>query len=312
MLGRTDSRRRLLVLLVVFVVGSLALTARLAYWQVVDRERLASEAMAQTTVNLETPSKRGDVFDRTGTIVLATTVPRERLVADPAQLTPDQRRQTVAELTRILGLDEADSIALRDRLTSDSKYLILRYGLDRAVADQIRAALVDQHVFGLSLEPEPERVYPQVGGGPGSTLAAHLLGFVNREGTGQYGVEQAYQSALAGEPRVLVAQRDASGQPIIDEATVSQPGVPGQDLRLTIDAGLQLQGRAGAAGGVGRRSCQARLGRRHGPVHRRDLRDGDLPVVRRQRLQGDRGERPGPLHRPGRVDASTSRVPCSR
>ena len=241
MLGRTDSRRRLLVLLVVFVVGSLALTARLAYWQVVDRERLASEAMAQTTVNLETPSKRGDVFDRTGTIVLATTVPRERLVADPAQLTPDQRRQTVTELTRILGLDEADSIALRDRLTSDSKYLILRYGLDRAVADQIRAALVDQHVFGLTLEPEPERVYPQVGGGPGSTLAAHLLGFVNREGTGQYGVEQAYQSALAGEPRVLVTQRDASGQPIIDEATVSQPGVPGQDLRLTIDAGLQLK-----------------------------------------------------------------------
>ncbi len=241
MLGRTDSRRRLLVLLIVFVVGSLALTARLAYWQVVDRERLASEAMAQTTVNLETPSKRGDVFDRTGTIVLATTVPRERLVADPAQLTPDQRRQTVTELTRILGLDEADSIALRDRLTSNSKYLILRYGLDRAVADQIRAALVDQHVFGLTLEPEPERVYPQVGGGPGSTLAAHLLGFVNREGTGQYGVEQAYQSALAGEPRVLVTQRDASGQPIIDEATVSQPGVPGQDLRLTIDAGLQLK-----------------------------------------------------------------------
>ena len=241
MLGRTDSRRRLLVLLVVFVVGSLALTARLAYWQVVDRERLASEAMAQTTVNLETPSKRGDVFDRTGTIVLATTVPRERLVADPAQLTPDQRRQTVAELTRILGLNDVDSIALRDRLTSDSKYLILRYGLERAVADQIRAALVDQHVFGLTLEPEPERVYPQVGGGPGSTLAAHLLGFVNREGIGQYGVEQAYQSALAGEPRVLVTQRDASGQPIIDEATVSQPGVPGQDLRLTIDAGLQLK-----------------------------------------------------------------------
>jgi cell division protein FtsI/penicillin-binding protein 2 len=241
MLGRTDSRRRLLVLLIVFMVGSLALTARLAYWQVVDRERLASEAMAQTTVNLETPSKRGDVFDRTGTIVLATTVPRERLVADPAQLTPEQRRATVAELTRILGLDDVDSIALRDRLTSDSKYLILRYGLDRAVADQIRTALVDQHVFGLTLEPEPERVYPQVGGGPGSTLAAHLLGFVNREGIGQYGVEQAYQSALAGEPRVLVTQRDASGQPIIDEATVSQPGVPGQDLRLTIDAGLQLK-----------------------------------------------------------------------
>ena len=241
MLGRTDSRSRLLVLLVVFFVGSLALTARLAYWQVVDRERLASEALAQTTLTLETASKRGDVYDRTGTVILATTVQRERLVAAPDQLTPDRRRTTVAELTRILGLDESAAVVVRDRLASNSKYLILRYGLERHVADRIRDAIDDKRVFGLSLEPEPERVYPQVGGGPDSTLAAHLLGFVNREGEGQYGVEQAYQATLAGEPRVLVTQRDASGQPILDEATVSQAGVPGTDLHLTIDAGLQLR-----------------------------------------------------------------------
>ena len=241
MQGRTDSRTRLLVLLFVFALGTCALVARLAYWQVVDRERLASEAMAQTTLTLETPSKRGDVFDRTGTIVLATTVQRERLIAAPDQLTPDKRRATVAELTRILALDDAASIALRDRLTGTAKYLIVRHGIERAQADQIRAAIDAKTVFGLSLEPEPERVYPQLGGGPGSTLAAHLLGFVNRDGTGQYGIEQSYQAALAGEPRVLVTQRDASGQPILDEATVTQDGVPGTDLRLTIDAGLQLR-----------------------------------------------------------------------
>ena len=88
MLGRTDSRGRLLFLLVVFVIGSTLLTARLAYWQVVDRERLAGQAAAQTTVTLESPSKRGDIYDRTGTVVLATTVQRERLVAAPDQLTP--------------------------------------------------------------------------------------------------------------------------------------------------------------------------------------------------------------------------------
>ena len=239
--GRTDSRGRLLVLLCVFVFGTLALTARLAYWQVLDRERLASEALAQTTVTLETPSRRGDVYDRTGTIVLATTVQRERLVAAPDQLTPDQRRSTVAELSRILGLDDAASIALRDTLSGKAKYLVLRHGVDRAVADRIRAAMDAGTVASLSLEPEPERVYPQLGGGPHSTLAAHLLGFVNREGTGQYGVEQAYQSALAGEPRIVSAQRDASGQAILDEASVTESGVPGTDLRLTIDAGLQLR-----------------------------------------------------------------------
>src|SRR5262245_47670714 len=241
MQGRTDSRSRLLVLLVVFVFGTLALTARLAYWQVLDRERLASEALDQTTVTIETPTRRGEIYDRSGTVVLATTVPRERLIAAPDQLDQDKRAKTVATLTRILGLDQAGSIALRDQLTGSSKYLILRHGLDRSTADRVRAALDAKSAFALSLEPEPERVYPQVGGGPNSTLAAHLLGFVNRDGTGQYGVEQEYQSQLAGEPQVLVAQRDASGQPILDDATVEHEGVQGTDLRLTIDAGLQLR-----------------------------------------------------------------------
>lgn len=241
MLGRTDSRRRLLLLLVVFVIGSLALIARLGYWQVVDRERLASEALAQTTVTIETPTKRGDIYDRTGTIVLATTVQRERLVAAPDQLTPETRRQTVTTLTTILQLAPDEAIALRDKLATKSKYVILRHGLERLVADRIRTAIAGHTVFGLSLESEPERVYPQTGGGPHSTLAAHLLGFVNRDGGGQYGVEQEYQAQLGGEPRVVAAERDASGLAVLDDATVMQQGTPGTDLTLTIDAGLQLR-----------------------------------------------------------------------
>ena len=241
MLGRTDSRRRLLFLLFVFAIGSTLLTARLAYWQVIDRERLASQAAAQTTVTLDSPSKRGDIYDRTGTVVLATTVQRERLVAALDQLTPERRRSTVLELSRILALDETESAALRDRMTGTARYVILRHGLDRTTADRIRSAIDAKRVFGLSLEPEPERVYPQVGGGPGSTLAAHLIGFVNREGSGQYGIEQYYQATLAGEPRIVVAQRDASGLPMLEDAVVSQAGAPGTDLRLTIDAGLQLK-----------------------------------------------------------------------
>ena len=241
MLGRTDSRRRLLFLLTLFAIGTVALVGRLGYWQVIDRERLAAEAQAQTTVTIDTPSRRGDIFDRTGTVVLATTVQRERLIAAPDQLTPESRRQTVATLTTILGLDPDESIALRDKLNTNSKYLIVRHGLDRLTADRIRDAMSARTVAGLSLEPEPERVYPQAGGGPHSSLAAHLLGFVNREGGGQYGVEQQYQAQLGGEPRVVVAERDASGLAVLDDATVTQPGTPGTDLTLTIDAGLQLK-----------------------------------------------------------------------
>jgi cell division protein FtsI/penicillin-binding protein 2 len=241
MSGRTDSRIRLLVLLIVFMVGSLALTARSAYWQVLDHDRLVAAADTQTTVRLETPSQRGDIYDRSGTVILATTVQRERLVAAPDQLTPEQRRTTVAELARLFDLDEATSVALREKLASSGRYLVIRHGLDRTMADRIRAGLANGRLFALSLEPEPERVYTQTGGGKDTTLAAHLLGFVNRDGVGQYGVEQAYQDALGGSPRVVVADRDATGRAVLERATVSQAGTPGTDLRLTIDAGLQLR-----------------------------------------------------------------------
>ncbi|MDO8484361.1 MAG: penicillin-binding protein 2 [Candidatus Limnocylindrales bacterium] len=239
--GRTDSRIRLLALLVVFLVGSLALTARSAYWQVLEHDRLVAAAADQTTVRLETASQRGDVYDRSGTVILATTVQRERLVAAPNQLSPDERRATVAELARLLELDEAATLDLREKLASSSRYLVIRHGLERTMADRIRAGLANGRLFALSLEPEPERVYPQGGGGKDTTLAAHLLGFVNRDGVGQYGVEQAYQDALGGSPRIVVADRDATGRPVLERATVAQPGVPGTDLRLTIDAGLQLR-----------------------------------------------------------------------
>jgi cell division protein FtsI/penicillin-binding protein 2 len=238
--GRTDSRIRLLAVLCVFLVGSLALGARSAYWQVVDHERLVSEAANQTTVTSETPGKRGDIYDRTGTVVLATTVQRDRLVAATDQLTADRRRATVAELTGLLGLDEAAAIALRDKLATPSPYMVIRHGIDRQQAARIQAAIDTGRVDGLSLEPEPERVYPQSGGGPGTTLAAHLLGFVNSAGVGQYGVEQSYQGLLTGSPRVVVAPRDSAGRPVLESATVTNPGNSGTDLRLTIDAGLQL------------------------------------------------------------------------
>src|SRR6476620_3513412 len=72
-MGRTDSRARSLFLLIVFAVVGAALPARLAYWQVGQRDRLAAEAFAQTTMREEAPSRRGDLYDRSGVVVLATT-----------------------------------------------------------------------------------------------------------------------------------------------------------------------------------------------------------------------------------------------
>lgn len=240
MLGRTDSRGRSLILLIVFATVGAALLARLAYWQVGQRERLATEAFQQTTSIERVPSRRGDIYDRTGLVVLATTIERQRLIATPSEITASQRRDVAAALISILGLDGPDAQSLSDRETSERKYVVLAHGLDTTVAGRIQSAIDSGLLKAVTLEPEPVRVYPQAGGAPNTTLAAKLIGFVNREGVGQYGVEQYYQDQLAGRPRIVQAQRDVASRQIAETAVVQDEGAPGEDIRLTIDAGLQV------------------------------------------------------------------------
>ena len=154
MLGRTDSRRRLLFLLVTFAVVGAALVTRLAYWQVGQRDRLADAALAQTTMRIESPSRRGDIYDRSGVVVLATTVERERLAGTPSQLSPIRRSEVAAALVGLLGLKGDDATALTDRMTSDKQYVVLAHGLDAATADRIRAATVAPAAAGQPVVAE--------------------------------------------------------------------------------------------------------------------------------------------------------------
>jgi cell division protein FtsI/penicillin-binding protein 2 len=242
MLGRTDSRARAIILLLVFVVVAGSLGVRLAYWQVLRRDDLSAMAVRQSSMTVTVPARRGAIYDRSGTVVLATSVQRDRLAATPKLLSPERRVAVADALVGLLALQGEAAIGLRTRMTSDREYVVLARGLDAKLSDRIRELSAgDEPVLaGLLLEPEQERLYPQPGGGPETTLAAHLLGFVNREGTGQYGVEQFYQDRLAGTPRVLAAQKDAAGNKLPDSSMVLETGAPGEDLILTIDAGLQV------------------------------------------------------------------------
>jgi cell division protein FtsI (penicillin-binding protein 3) len=241
MMGRTDSRLRHLAILVTFAVVGLCLVGRLAWWQVVRGADLAADARKETTIDLTDPSRRGTVYDRSGTVVLATSVDRYRLVASPRPLSLATRQRTAQTLVTMLSLTGQPAVELATRMTSDRGYVVLGRGLDEPVAREIRAGLADGTLAGLALEAEPERRYPLAGGSPDSTLAAQLLGFVNREGVGQYGVEERYQKELAGQPKVAQAVADGYGDPVPGSLVVQSAGVPGVDLRLSIDASLQLQ-----------------------------------------------------------------------
>jgi cell division protein FtsI (penicillin-binding protein 3) len=241
MLGRTDSGRRLLVVLIVFVLASGALVARLGYWQLGQHDQLLASARRQIYYHATVPSRRGQIFDRSGTVVLAASVRRDRLIVSAEHMSDADKAKLTSFLTEQLGLDDIGSAGVQSKLDSGRPYLILAKDLLPERSQAVEAAAAAAGIDGLTFESESARDYPQVGGAPDSTLAAQLIGFVNRDGQGQYGVEQYYNDLLAGQPKVVEADQDASGVAIPETERTVEPGVPGEDVRLTIDAGLQLE-----------------------------------------------------------------------
>lgn len=230
MLGRTDSRVRLILLLCFLGLFAGALGLRLAYWQIGqgdDLRRMASDQLARPG---ETHTRRGEILDSHGT-VLATTAYRDRLAAYPDLLSRQDRPKVARHLGDILGLEGRDLDQLVDTFESAVPYAIVARRLTQEQSDLVREGLRDKELAALELEPQPVRFYPNSGGSPDTTLASQLLGFVTDDGQGSYGIEQYGQDLLAG---ASAATADLG-------ADAPAPPQTGGDVRLTIDASLQLR-----------------------------------------------------------------------
>lgn len=232
------ARGRTLFLFGLMLLGGLALVARTAYWQVIEHDRLVALAGAKTEVTFTEPTQRGTIYDRTGTVILASSVNRYRVIGAPHDVAVAKRSAVATRIVALLGVQGTAANSIVTAFQKDSRYVILADGVEESVAATLRTAAAAGEISGISLELQPTRVYPLPGAGQ-TSLAAQLLGFVNAEGAGQYGVEQRYQDVLAGEPRVVVAQADPAGHPVFGTETVVQAGSPGADLQLTLDSGLQ-------------------------------------------------------------------------
>ena len=231
MLARTDSRARAVFLLVITAMVATLVGGRLVFWQVIDRERVAAIALNQLAQNEEIPAERGEIRDVNG-VLLATSVEVQSVYAIPPTVQKGDVESAATQLASVLGM-KADEVL--SRLTSNDPWVWLRRRVDAQTASWV--ATLD--IPGVGMLPETMRVYPINGVAPQTTLGAQLLGFVNVDGEGQYGVEGAEDALLAGLPGSVSAQEDVIGRRIADSVYELRPPVDGADLQLTLDAGLQ-------------------------------------------------------------------------
>lgn len=233
---RTDSRLRANIVTFALILIATVCVARLGYWQVVARDRLLDAGAAQLRTTITNEPIRGTITDRTGAVVLATTVLRHRLLSQGAALSAADRASTADALVTALALSPSNATKVRAVLESGRKWAVLLPALDDAQTDIVRGEIAADRVRGVTLEEVRVRLYPQPGGGVGTTLASHILGFVNSDGGGQYGLEEYYNEQLAGAASVSTTVRGTDGQL---ETTQVTTGRTPSNLQLCIDATLQ-------------------------------------------------------------------------
>ena len=233
---RTDSRLRANIVTFVLILIATICVARLGYWQVVARDQLLDAGAAQLRTTVTNEPIRGTITDRTGAVVLATTVLRHRLLSQGAALSVADRASTADALVTALALSPLNATKVRAVLESGRKWAVLLPALDDAQTDIVRGEIAADRVRGVTLEEVRVRLYPQPGGGVGTTLASHIIGFVNSDGGGQYGLEEYYNEQLAGAASVSTTVRGTDGQL---ETTQVTTGRTPSNLQLCIDATLQ-------------------------------------------------------------------------
>jgi stage V sporulation protein D (sporulation-specific penicillin-binding protein) len=228
-------------MLIVALVLAGMVWSRLAYWQVARHGQLTMQAQAQYREVVELPAMRGAIFDRNLTQLVVNTAVYSAFVS-PDQITPGQRDSVAGGIASVLGVDKT---AVMTTLQSNAKFAYVARRFSKEKADQLRTLKLP----GVGLEQETQRSYLP-GIAPGTTLAANLLGFVDWNGNGNYGLEGQYQKALAGTPGYISSYRDLANREIVLGSHTHQDPINGQDLVTSLDSTIQFGAEQALADGV--------------------------------------------------------------
>lgn len=121
-------------------------------------------------------------------------------------------------------------------LEGENRYVVLKRKLDPQTTKKIQQLIKDnKKIFeGIGMKEEYFRFYPE------GSLAANIVGYVNHEGTGQYGIESSLNTQLQGITGKLQTKKDSIGRQITVGESQLQAAVDGDDIVLTIDRSIQL------------------------------------------------------------------------
>ena len=219
------------------------------------QERAARQQTQSTTIS----ASRGTIYDRNGKI-LAVSATADTVFLDPKAIqeraeemdlvraekmaegaatlpmSGDEYKELIAStLAPLLEIEEEKIFVAMEKTWS--QYEVLKKQVEKEIGDQIRAFITKnatgKSIRGIHLQSSAKRYYPY------SSLASHVLGFINADEQGAYGVEAIYNEQLEGTSGLAVTAKDARNQEILFQYEQFYDAEDGNSLVLTIDSTIQ-------------------------------------------------------------------------
>lgn len=242
---------RRIKLRVIFLIGGLItlffviLIGRLYWVQVVKADFWLSNAEGYWAASEHLTAKRGEIVDRNGN-ALAMDVRAYTVAVSPKQLDKlGITDKVVTKLAELLKMSEADMRKVATAKNDKNELYAQReihpsgWKIDTALGDKIAAfkqELEDETRsidVGIYLLNETKRYYPK------KSLAAQLLGYVDKDGNAKYGLESFFDSTLRGEDGYRKYQKDGNRIQLDGGQVDYKPSRDGSNITLTIDNEIQ-------------------------------------------------------------------------
>lgn len=237
-LGQQKSRIKI-ILVLIMAFGAIILL-RLFWLQVIKHNYYLKIAGEQHWARDVIQAKRGKIYvkdDTTdgpasptssqgGLYPLAENQTLALAFAAPEEI--ENKGDVAKKLAPVLEMEKGK---IKELLEKNHTYVPLKHQLSHETEEKVKSL----NIRGIGTSPEQWRYWPE------GKLASQLLGFVDADGNGKYGLEQYFDDELKGVPGLYKAEIDTKGTRIAFGNNVLVPPKDGESLVLSVNRDVQMQ-----------------------------------------------------------------------
>src|SRR3989344_5303148 len=176
--------------------------ARVFWLQIVRGDSYATEAIQQQKITQKLKARRGSILahEKERSVPLAVTKNGWILGIDPRLI--DNPKELYVKLTDLGVTALSEEEFTRRASKKDDPYEIIEERVSRETKEKVENAQFP----GVYFSPDEWRFYPA------GDFASQILGFVDKDGIGKYGLEQFYHYDLLGENGVFEGEKTPGGR----------------------------------------------------------------------------------------------------